>query len=534
VKDQSSTKEQLVNELRKMRERLAKLEASETERKRAEAESETLARIGIRLAGAATVGSMMTVVGEETDHLLGWDSHYFAVRRPEEDTFHVVSFVDIVDGKKRTFPKENWPAADLSPPTQQLFEGRPVLINRTPGDSKPILRRFGNKDRISASLMYAPVRSGDSVIGILCTQSYTYNRYDEADLQTLQRIADAIAPALERAHAEESLRESEQRFRQLYDEAPVGYHEIDTEGNILRVNRTECDLLGYAREEMLGRPVFDFLVAEEREEARRVLKLNIKKRRRLGTFEQTLLTQDARQIPVAIQDRLILDNQGRVMGIRSTVLDMTERKRAEEKLTQSIKTLKRTLEETVNALASTIETRDRYTAGHQRRVTQLACAIAKGMGLSNDQIDGIRVAGSLHDIGKMHVPADILTKPGRLLDMEMDLIKMHPRVAYEILKEIEFPWPVAQAVLQHHERMDGSGYPQGLSGDDILVEARILAVADVVEAISSHRPYRPAIGLDTALEEISQKKGTLYDSRVVDACRRRLVNKAFSSEKEPD
>lgn len=180
--------------------------------------------------------------------------------------------------------------------------------------------------------------------------------------------------------------------------------------------------------------------------------------------------------------------------------------------------LQRIMEETVNALVSATEKRDPYTAGHQQRVAHLAGAIAREMGLSEEQIEGIRVAGALHDIGKIYVPAEILNKPGRLAEIEFTIIKTHPQVSYDIIKEIEFPWPVAQTVLQHHERMNGSGYPQGLTGEDIALEARILAVADVVEAMASHRPYRPILGLDEALDEISQNKDSFYDPQVVDAC----------------
>jgi len=197
-----------------------------------------------------------------------------------------------------------------------------------------------------------------------------------------------------------------------------------------------------------------------------------------------------------------------------------ERKRAKQKL-------QKTLEETIYALASAIEMRDPYTAGHQKRVTKLACAIAKEMGLSKEQIEGIHMAGLIHDIGKISIPSEILTKPGKLNDLEYSLIKTHPQAGYNILKGIEFPWPVAQIVLQHHERMDGSGYPQGLCGKDVLLEARILAVADVVEAMSSHRPYRPAYGIDKALEEISKNKGILYDPEVVNACLRLFNQKGF-------
>lgn len=211
-----------------------------------------------------------------------------------------------------------------------------------------------------------------------------------------------------------------------------------------------------------------------------------------------------------------------------------EKRRAEEELRKSYDKLQRGLEGTVHTVAKIAETRDPYTARHQKRVTSLACAIAKEMGLSEDQIEGIHVAGTLHDIGKIYVPAEILSKPGKVIDMEMNLIKTHPQVGYEILKEIEFPWPVAQIVLQHHERMDGSGYPQGLPGEDIVLEARILAVADVVEAMCSHRPFRPAIGSDIALKEVAEKSGILYDPRVVEACIRVFANNGFTFEEIPD
>ncbi|MGA9351584.1 MAG: HD domain-containing phosphohydrolase [Anaerolineae bacterium] len=213
-------------------------------------------------------------------------------------------------------------------------------------------------------------------------------------------------------------------------------------------------------------------------------------------------------------------------------VEIAERKRAEEELRQSHVKLRRTLEGTVNALVSAIEMGDPYTAGHQRRVTQLACAIAKEMGLPEEQIEGIRVAGLIHDLGKINVPAQILSKPGPLTGLEYGLIKMHPQVGHDVLKAIEFPWPVAQIVLQHHERVDGSGYPEGLLGEEIILEARILGVADVVEAMASERPYRPARSIDEALEEISQNRGVLYDPQVVDACLKLFTEKGFTFEEE--
>jgi putative nucleotidyltransferase with HDIG domain len=195
-----------------------------------------------------------------------------------------------------------------------------------------------------------------------------------------------------------------------------------------------------------------------------------------------------------------------------------ERKQADEALKISFNKLKRAHEQTVAALVSMNEIRDPYTSGHQLRVSRLSCQIAEHMGLSADMIDGIRIAGLLHDIGKISVPVEILIKPGKITKEEFNIIKEHPRIGYNILKEIEFPWPVAKIVFQHHERVDGSGYPLELQGEEILLEAKIIAVADIVEAMSSHRPYRPAFGLDKALDEINQQREIIFDPMVVDAC----------------
>ncbi|MDO9585300.1 MAG: HD-GYP domain-containing protein, partial [Syntrophales bacterium] len=200
------------------------------------------------------------------------------------------------------------------------------------------------------------------------------------------------------------------------------------------------------------------------------------------------------------------------------VEDISSRKSAEKEREDSIERLRKALGSTVQALAVTAETRDPYTAGHQRRVTDLACTIATQMGLLTNQIDGIRMASMIHDLGKISIPAEILSKPTKLTNIEFMMIKTHPQAGFDILKDIEFPWPVARMVLEHHERIDGSGYPDGLTGDRLLIDSRIIAVADVVEAMASHRPYRPALGLEKALEEISRNRGALYDPGAVDAC----------------
>ncbi|HEC61401.1 MAG TPA: HD domain-containing protein [bacterium] len=210
--------------------------------------------------------------------------------------------------------------------------------------------------------------------------------------------------------------------------------------------------------------------------------------------------------PVRIQE--ILVRLKRVLRERAITIE----------LKRSYGKLRRILWETVEALASALEKRDPYTAGHQKRVAKLGCALAEELGFSEKQIEGIQVAGNLHDIGKLSIPTDILNKPGQLSTNEFNLIKEHSQVGYEILVDIEFDQPISQIILQHHERMNGSGYPRGLSGEDIIAEARVLAVADVVESMVSHRPYRPALGLDRALAEISQNRGSHFDPTVADTC----------------
>jgi PAS domain S-box-containing protein/putative nucleotidyltransferase with HDIG domain len=219
-----------------------------------------------------------------------------------------------------------------------------------------------------------------------------------------------------------------------------------------------------------------------------------------------------------------IDGSSLVMEIG---MDITERKKAEESLKESYERLQASLAGTVTALSAVVESKDPYTAGHQQRVTHLACAIAREMSLSQDMVEGIGVIGYLHDIGKIAVPAEILSRPGKINEFEFNLIKQHPVSGFDILKQIAFPWPVAEAVFQHHERLDGSGYPSGLTDEHIILEARVLAVADVVEAMASHRPYRPAVGIELALEEIAQNKGKLYDPEVVEACVRLFNEKGY-------
>ncbi len=245
-------------------------------------------------------------------------------------------------------------------------------------------------------------------------------------------------------------------------------------------------------------------------------------------LEDHILSKSGKLIPVEIRaSRVEIRGHDYLMGI---FRDISDRKRAEEHLHQTLDRLRKAFGTIIQVMVTVVESRDPYTAGHQTRSADLARAIAAEMGLSQDKIDGIRMAGSIHDIGKMSIPAEILAKPTKLSEIELPLIKQHAQKGYEMLKDVESPWPMAEIVYQHHERMDGSGYPRNLKGDDILIEARILAIADVVESMASHRPYRPALGLEAALAEIESNKGKLYDADAVDACLRLSRGKGFQLE----
>lgn len=283
------------------------------------------------------------------------------------------------------------------------------------------------------------------------------------------------------------------------------------------VNPAFEKICGYKAKEVLSKD-FNFIDLIHPEDRKLILerKETREKGKKLPSlYEFRIITKDGNIKFVEVNTVLFPGDRTRALGI---LRNITDRKRAEEEINYTMEMLRKAMGGTVQAISRIVEMRDPYTSGHQKRVADLARAIAKEMGLSKDKKDGIRMAALIHDIGKISVPAEILSKPGRLNEMESNIIKSHPKTGYEILKPIEFPWPVAKIVLQHHERIDGSGYPSGLLDKEILIEAKILGVADVIEAMCSHRPYRPAIGIEKALQEISKNRGILYEPKVVDAC----------------
>ena len=309
--------------------------------------------------------------------------------------------------------------------------------------------------------------------------------------------------------------------------SPLAIFAVDREARILVWNPAAERLFGWDERDVLGRT--NPIVPEGRGEEFRQLRERAVSGEIYTGMEVRVRRKDGSPVDIGVSTAPLRDESGFIVGLMAVVADISERKRMEEALRESLQTSQRIFDETIHALAEAVEMRDPYTAGHQRRVAVLACAIAGEMALSVDQISGIRTAAVVHDIGKLSVPVEILSKPGRLSEAEHSILKTHPQAGYEILAGIEFPWPIARIVQQHHERMDGTGYPLGLLGEEILPEARILTVADVVEATSSYRPYRPANGIAAALAEIAEYRGTRYAPDVVDACLG-LFGKGFTLE----
>ena len=330
------------------------------------------------------------------------------------------------------------------------------------------------------------------------------------------------------------------RYYDLYDLAPGGYCTVSKKGVILEANITATTLLGVGKSKLTKQLLSRFILKEDQY----IYSLYNKKlftspstsSQQAGeshVCELRMVKKEGSTFWARLEGTVTEDpstgskQKGGETTCRIMLIDITERKQAEEKLRHTLENLRNAINTTINVMASTLETRDPYTAGHQNRVADLARAIATDMGLPQEKIDGIRMAGTIHDIGKLSIPAEILSKPTKLSELEFSLIKEHSRIGYEILKDVESPWPLAQIVYQHHERMDGSGYPRKLKGDEILIEARIMAVADVVEAMASHRPYRAGLGIEAALHEIEKNRGIFYGETVVDTCLQLFRGKGY-------
>ncbi len=290
---------------------------------------------------------------------------------------------------------------------------------------------------------------------------------------------------------------------------------IDHDATIRTANKGAETIYGYSSAELLGHSVY-VMVPDSRKEEMAAILAKCAAGESTSRFETYRKRRNGEIFPVSVTYSPIFQGDN-VQAMSAISRDISERKRVEHELKDSHGRLNNLLEETVKALSTTLEQRDLYTAGHQLRVSMCAQAIAVRMGLDRNDIQAIRMAGLLHDIGKIRIPMAILNKPGRLSPSEMALVRDHPETGLDITKNIPFPWPVGQIIHQHHERLDGSGYPNGVMGEDLCIGARIIAVADVLEAMSSHRPYRPALGLELALDTVMGMRGTAFDRNVCDA-----------------
>ena len=408
--------------------------------------------------------------------------------------------------------------------------GRAIIVPDTRKEPRYIWR---TKRRLSE--IAVPVKIKGKVVGVVNAESERVNAFLKEDLELLQILASGLGTAIENLRLINKLRESQAKYKSLFEfhkkileVAPVGIVNLDENFRVIYENPEAKRITGVPEGEeskIIGMDIREISSLKKARLDSKIHRLLEGKRiSEIIPFESTY----GKKFFMAFKANPLFDKRG-FKGAILTIKDVTEQIKMKEKLEESYRKLKNMLFKTVEALSKAMEVRDPYTAGHQRRVAQLACAIADEMGLSVEMIEAIRVAALLHDMGKLSIPAEILTKPTKLSEIEFEIMKAHSEIGYKILKQVNFPGQVAEIVLQHHERQDGSGYPQGLKGNEILLEARILAVADVVEAMSSHRPYRPALGIGKALEEISRNKGIKYDADVVDACLR-VFEKGFEFE----
>ncbi len=333
-----------------------------------------------------------------------------------------------------------------------------------------------------------------------------------------------LSDITERKQAEDALRDSEEKYRAVVENAREGVVVLQGE-SVKFTNQYISDLLGYSKDFILSHPFLDYIHPDDRLTVIERYMQRLAGERIMDVLTARLLASNGSYVWTEIRAVVIV--WGGEPATLNFVTDITESRKIQADLKNAVETITSTLEGTMEAVAMMSELRDPYTAGHQKMVTHLALAIAQEMQLPEDRQRALRVAGLLHDVGKVYVPSEILSKPGKLSELERDLAKAHASAGYDIVKAIKFPWPVDEMVRQHHERMDGSGYPRGLKGDEIMLEARILAVADTVEAMMSHRPYRAALGVEKALDEIVQNKGVLYDETVVDTCVLLFIEKGF-------
>ena len=411
----------------------------------------------------------------------------------------------------------------LGPLVVAFKEQRPFLIDNIDHIKEDVTPRTLEFMQLLGirSFICVPIIYEGRAEGVLAVDNLQSKKpISQSDINLLMGIAPQIGISMNNARAYQRIRESEERFRALGENAPDIIYTLDADGAFNYLNPAWEGILGYTQEEAIGQYFIDFLKKEDVGRFSRYLDQIKNKKETITGATGVLLTKEGKERLFNISCSPNFGPEGNVIGAIGTIKDITE-------LEKNVEILESTLQSTIDAMAVIVESKDPYTSGHQKRVMGLAAAIAEEMHLDEKQIEGIRMAAMIHDIGKINVPAEILNKPGKLSDIEFKIIKTHPEAGYHILKNIEFRYPVAQIVLQHHEKINGSGYPAGLKGDEILIESRVITVADVVEAMATDRPYRASLGMGETLKEIEQGAGTLYDRDAAHACLRLFEEKGF-------
>lgn len=373
------------------------------------------------------------------------------------------------------------------------------------------------------------IDAGDGIVEFRIVNRKGEAKYVEASTSILPgnqgRIMGILRETTVRRLATRSLQENEEKYRYVVERASDGIAIIQ-DSLFKFINPRAAEIGGFTLDELIDTPFSRYLATEDISTLESTLQRDPDPEHSPVIVNATVKRKDGTATNVELNTGQI-SYQGKPASL-VILRDVTERRRTEEELSLTLEKLRKAMGATIQAMSLTIETRDPYTAGHQKRVSDLARAIATEMKLGKEDIDAIRMAASIHDLGKISIPAEILSKPGKINEFEFRLIQNHPQIGYEILRTIEFPWPIAEIVLQHHERINGSGYPKGLRGEQIHIIARILAVADVVEAMVSHRPYRSALTLGEAIHEITKNRGILYDPDAVDACKILFVEGRFA------
>ena len=407
---------------------------------------------------------------------------------------------------------------------------RPVLVNDVSdieNDLSPksldFVRAMG-----SQSFICVPIVDKGESMGILIVDNVQSKKpLSQTELSLLMGIAPRIGISINNAIVYQKIKESEVRFRSLSENAPDIIYTLGINGEFTYANPAIETILGYRPEEVIGKYFVDIARKEDVSRCIKAFKQVRDRKRTLKEETAILLHKDGTERYFSISGAPNFDSEGNFIGLVGTFKNLTDIRKSEMELKRSFEKLQSAMSSTIDAISIIVESRDPYTAGHQRRVAQLAVAIAGELGLSEERIDLIRMGSLIHDIGKIYIPAEILTKPARLNDIEFAMMKSHPTVGHKILNKVDFFPVIVDMVYQHHERMDGSGYPLGISGDEIFLESRIIAVADTVEAMASHRPYRPALGVAAALEEIKKQRGSAFDAKVVDACLKLFEEQGF-------